>query len=96
MNSPNFESYVGILQVLGEKGRLSATNIAAKVKTTRSMVEKCLTLLAEQGMVSKTGNNNGVVYDITNSGRKVLKFFKLDNSPRINCTHELSLAKARR
>lgn len=95
MNAPKLESYVGILQVLGEKGRLSATNIAAQVETTRSMLEHCLTLLAEEGMVSKTDNNSMVVYDITNSGRKVLKFFKLGNSPRIDCTREV-FAKARR
>jgi predicted transcriptional regulator len=82
MSAPKLELCVGILQVLREKGQLSASRIATKVKISSILLNQVIRLLAEQGMVSETENNNLVVYDITNSGKKVLKFFGLDNSSK--------------
>jgi predicted transcriptional regulator len=69
---------VGILQVLNKSGQVDANKIAVKVKIKRSLLEQCIRLLVEQGMVSKIENSSLVIYDITKSGKKALKFFKLD------------------
>lgn len=86
MNAPKLELCVGILQILENNGQLSATNIAVEVKINRNLLEQCIKILAEQGMVRKADNNTSVVYDITQSGEKVLKFFKLGRSPKTNRT----------
>jgi predicted transcriptional regulator len=83
MQAPTLVLYVSILQILNENGQLNATKIAAKVKINRSLLEQCVRLLVEQGMVSEIDNCNPVIYSISKSGKKVLRFFMLNNSPKI-------------
>ena len=82
MNAPKLELFVGILQVLADNGQLSAANIATKVKIDRNLLERCIKLLVEQEMVSETKKSNLSVYDIAKGGKKVLKFFRLENPPK--------------
>jgi DNA-binding IclR family transcriptional regulator len=58
MSAPKLELCIGILQILAENGHLGAVTIAAKVKISRNMFERCMKLLVEQEMVSKTESNN--------------------------------------
>jgi predicted transcriptional regulator len=90
MRVPKLKLCVGILQVLNKSGQVDANKIAVKVKIKRSLLEQCIRLLVEQGMVSEIEHSSLVIYDITKSGKKILKFFKLDKRFEINQISKIS------
>jgi len=77
MSMPKLESCVAILQVLNSKDQLGAGDIASAIRTSPSFLGECLSILAEQGMVEKK-EASAAVYSITENGRRVLNFFKMD------------------
>ena len=79
MSTPKLEACVAILQVLNNKGQLGAGNIESTTRTSHSFLGECLAILAEQGMVEKKEASDAV-YSITENGRRVLKFFKMEQS----------------
>ena len=80
MALPKLELCTAILQVLNEKGPLGSAKIAFNIKIKSSLLVECISLLAKEGMVNQTVNSDVLVYEITPNGKKVLSFFKLDDS----------------
>jgi len=76
MSIPKIEVCLTILQVLNIKGQLNADRIASKAKISPSLLGECISILAEQGMLEKK-EHNVPVYCISESGKRVLSFFKL-------------------
>jgi predicted transcriptional regulator len=92
MHIPKLKLCVGILQVLNKNSQIGATNISVKVKIKRDLLKQCIRLLVEQGMVREIKNSNPVIYEITKSGKKTLKFFKLDKP--LETTKILKISKS--
>jgi predicted transcriptional regulator len=70
-----------ILQVLAHKGLLTPTKVGSEVKIDGSLLGNCLDLLAKQSLIEeRIDSDSGVVYAITEPGKRVLKFFRLDHA----------------
>jgi predicted transcriptional regulator len=79
MSTPKLEACVTILQVLNNKGQLGAGGIASATRINPSFLGDCLSILAEQGMVERK-EVGAAVYAITENGRRVLNFFKMESA----------------
>jgi predicted transcriptional regulator len=78
LNTPKLEVCISILQVLNNKGQLSTSKIASTTRISRSLLGECISILAGQGMLEEK-EHRAPVYTITESGRNVLNFFKIDS-----------------
>ncbi len=71
------EMYIGVLKVLAQNVSVKTTDVADSLNVRTCELKKCLTFLLKQGLVEERKlSDNGVVYLITQRGRRVLKYFK--------------------
>ena len=80
MVPPKLELCTAILQILNNKGPLGSAKIAFNIKIKSNLLVECISLLAKEGMLNQKKISDLMVYEITPNGKKVLSFFKLDDS----------------
>ena len=89
MKSSILEDCVFILQVVAHKGPLEASKIMSEFLIKQSLLKDCLELLVNQKLISKEiGYSNKMICDITEAGKNVLRFFKLDVPAKIQGVFE--------
>jgi predicted transcriptional regulator len=77
MRRSKLEMYVDILQVLAHRGPLKLTHIMYKANVNCSVLKEYLDFLMKQGLVEeRTVGKRRVVYNITQRGITVLKYFR--------------------
>ena len=77
MNTSKLEIYVGIAEALHRNGPLETPEIEKETGIESILALKCLDFLVGQGIiVRKTKNKNSAIYEITQRGINVIKFFK--------------------
>jgi len=77
MRRSKLEMYIDILQVLAHRGPLKLTHIMYKANVNCSVLKEYLDFLMKQGLVEeRTVGKRRVVYNITQRGITVLKYFR--------------------
>jgi predicted transcriptional regulator len=71
------EMYLDILKTLAQKGPLKLTHIMYKANVNCSVLKQYLEFLTQQKLVEeKTLTKERIVYEITEKGLTVLKYFR--------------------
>jgi predicted transcriptional regulator len=77
MQKTKLEMYVGVLKILAQNDSVKTTNVADSLNVRTHELKIYLAFLLKQDLVEERKlSNNGVVYLITQRGRKVLRYFK--------------------
>ncbi len=79
MTKTNLQACLAILQALNKKNQLTAEGISSSITMNRKSLSHCLLVLSEQSFLKKKEQQDSETYQITETGKKVLRFFKLDN-----------------
>jgi predicted transcriptional regulator len=71
------EMHIDILKTLAQKGPLKLTHIMYKANVNCSVLNEYLEFLTQQGLIEvKSLSKERVVYEITEKGLTVLKYFR--------------------
>jgi len=77
MRRSKLEMYIDILRVLSQRGPLKLTHIMYKANVNCSVLKEYLDFLIVQELVQeKTIGKKRIVYDVSEKGIKVLKYFR--------------------
>ena len=77
MNASKLVIYVAIAETLFRKGPLAAPKIEEETGIEPILIGKCLDFLVNQGIIAqKTSKKNMAVYEITQRGIRILRYFK--------------------
>ena len=77
MRRSKLEMYIDILRVLSQRGPLKLTHIMYKANVNCSVLKEYLDFLIVQELVQeKTVGKKRIVYDVSEKGIKVLKYFR--------------------
>ena len=77
MRRSKLEMYIDILRVLSQRGPLKLTHIMYKANVNCSVLKEYLDFLIVQDLVQeKTVGKKRIVYDVSEKGIKVLKYFR--------------------
>jgi predicted transcriptional regulator len=77
MRRSKMEMYLDILKTLAQKGPLKLTHIMYKANVNCSVLKQYLEFLTQQKLVEeKTLTKERIVYEITEKGLTVLKYFR--------------------
>jgi len=79
-NKPVLEACVAVLDVLNKKGNLPISKIATFTRIRSNTLGKYMSILAEEGLLEKEESVSSNAYRITEGGKNVLTFFKMDNT----------------
>ena len=77
MRRSKLEMYVDILKVLAHKGPLKLTHIMYKANVNCSVLKEYLDFLINEDLIKeKTLKKERIVYELTEKGLKVIKYFR--------------------
>lgn len=77
MRRSKLEMHIDILKVLARRGPLKLTHIMYKANVNCSVLKEFLDFLTEKNLVEeRTIGKKRTVYAITDSGRRVLQYFR--------------------
>jgi predicted transcriptional regulator len=77
MQKTKLEMYVGVLKILAQNDSVKTTYVADSLNVRTHELKIYLAFLLKQDLVEERKlSNNGVIYLITQRGRKVLRYFK--------------------
>jgi predicted transcriptional regulator len=76
MRRSKLEMYIDMLQILAQWGPLKLTHIMYKANLNSIIAKEQLDFLLQKGLIEERLSTRGVVFNVTQSGLTIVKYFR--------------------